>query len=61
MNVLRLRKDTPPGRQGISARQQLVCFESTEGCLCYSNVEVCGYLPQNNSLQKQTLLMLLLL
>lgn len=37
------------------SRQPLVGFESTKGCLCYSNVEkVCGYLPQNNSPQKQT-------
>lgn len=40
---------------GISAWQPLVGFESTKGCLCYSNVEKeWGYLPQNNSLQKQT-------
>ena len=55
MNVLWWHKDTPPGRQGISAQQRPLCFESTEGCLCYSNVEkVCGFLPRNNSLQKQT-------
>lgn len=43
------------GTSGISAWQQPVCFESTESCLCYSNIEkVCGYLPQNNGLQRQT-------
>lgn len=43
------------GTSGDLCSAVLVHFESTEGCLCYSNVEkVCGYLPQNNSLRKQT-------